>query len=57
MSDLEAEIARLRAEIARLAALLERHGIAGHSPAAPPVTASPAPELAPVAVTAAMSPP
>src|SRR4030065_132632 len=52
MSDLEAELARLRAEIARLVALLERHGIAGHSPEAPPVTVSPAPELAPVAVTA-----
>lgn len=52
MSDLEAEIARLRAENARLAALLERHGIACHGPAAPPVTVAPAPELPPVTVTA-----
>ena len=52
MSDHDAEIARLRAENARLAALLERHGIAGHGPVAPPVTVAPPPELARVAVTA-----
>src|SRR4030067_1001381 len=52
MSDHDAEIARLRAENARLAALLERHGIAGHGPVAPPVTVAPPPELARVSVPA-----